>query len=288
MALTTRRRLLLVAVSALLGVVLAGPLVARSLSAFSPLPVPNPVVFTPLIGLLIYWWTDGIEEVLAVLVGTTLVGTVVVVGFLSIPAFVLEASVDGRGAVYQSSIFNALVKIIFALPFVALTVVFASLVDSELGLLERYHPRGEPTRQLVALTAGVALLALVVAGGLGANYASVVDQSTAEVEVIGVDTVGEAIEVEVRVPNRLRTEMYVRSVVVDVALNGSTPRRAVSLPRARIDEGTSRTFVVTVGTISPAAYRDAESVRITGVVRIEAFRTYETGLRIEPWTREEA
>lgn len=274
--------------SVLLGVVLAGPLVARSLSPFSPLAVPNPVVFTPVIGLLIYWWTDGIEEVLAVLVGTMLFGTIVVVGFLSIPAFVLDASVAGRGAVYQSSIFNTLVKIIFALPFVAITVVFASLVDTELGLLERYHPRGKPTRRLVAVTAILALVALAVAGGLGANYASVAAQSTAEVEVVGVDTAGEAIEVEVRVPNRLRTNMYVRSIVVDVALNESTPQRGVSLTRSWIDEGSSRTFVVTVEEISPAAYRDAESVSITGIVRIEAFRTYETGLRIEPWTRESA
>ena len=288
MGLTTRRRLLLVAVSVLFGVVLAGPLVARSLSAFSPLPVPNPLVFAPVTGLLIYWWTESIEEVLAVLVGTTLVGTVIVVGFLSIPAFILEASVSGRGAVYQSSIFNALVKIIFSLPFVAITIVFASLVDSELGLLERYHPRGKLTRRLIALTVGLAVLALVVAGILGANYASVAEQSTTEVEVVGVEPAGEAIEVEVRVPNRLRTNMYVRSVVVDVALNGSTPQRAVSLSRAWIDEDTSRTFVVTVGDISPAAYRNAESVRITGVVRIEAFRTYETGLQMEPWTRESA
>lgn len=283
---TTRRRLLLVAVSVLLGVALAGPLVASALSPFSALPVPNPVVFTPVLGLLIYWWTDGIEEVLAVLVGTILVGTVVVVGFLSIPAFVLDASVAGRGALLQSSIFNALVKIIFALPFVAITVVFASVLDSELGLLERYHPRGEPTRQLLALTVGLALLALVVGGALGANYASVAEQSTAEVEVVGVDTSGEAIQVEVRVPNRLRTEMYVRSIVVDVALNGSTPERGVSLTRTWVDEGTARTFVVTVDEISPAAYQDAESVRITGIVRIEAFRSYETGLRIDPWTRE--
>jgi hypothetical protein len=277
--------LLLVAVSVLLGVALAGPLVAGALSPFSPLPVPNPVVFTPVLGLLIYWWTDGIEEVLAVLVGTTVVGTLVVVGFLSIPAFVLDASVAGRGAVYQSSIFNAFIKIVFALPFVAITVVAASLLDSELGVLERYHPRATPTRRLVALTVGLALVALVVAGGLGANYASVADQSTAQVEVVGVDTTGEAIDVEVRVPNRLRTEMYVRSVVVDVTLNGSTPNRGVSLTRAWIDEGSSRTFVVTVDEISPSDYRDAESVRITGIVRIEAFRSYETGLRLEPWTR---
>jgi hypothetical protein len=72
--------------------------------------------------------------------------------------------------------------------------------------------------------------------------------------------------------------------VVEVQLNGGTPVRSSLLPRARIPAGEERTFVVTTAEPSPAAYRDAESVRVTGVVRIVAFRGYETSLELEPWS----
>lgn len=284
MASSYRRRLGLAAVGVGVGLFLGATFAAEALAVYALAPVPPALLFAPVAGLLVYWWTDGIRELLAVVVVVSVVGVAVVVAVLSTPVLVLDATTAGRGAVYQSGIFNALVSLLPALPVVALSAALASVLDTELGLLERYHPRGETTRRLVAATLGLVLVAAAFTGAATVNYASVAEQSRAGVTVTGVDAEGDRLRIGVAVPNRLTGEMFVRSVVIEVQLNGGTPVRSSLLPRARIPAGEERTFVVTTAEPSPAAYRDAESVRVTGVVRIVAFRGYETSLELEPWS----
>lgn len=278
------RRLALGAAGVALGVLLGAPAAASVLAPFSWVPVPNPVLIAPVVGVLLYWWTDGIEEVLGGVILVAIAGLAVVVLTVSAPALVLNATA-GQGAIYQTGFFNAIASMALAVPFVGLTAALASVLDTELGLLRQYHPRGVITPRLVAATVGLALLSALLAGSVGANYASVAAQSQVDVTVVGVDVGEETVAVDVRVPNRLRATMRVQSIVLDVRINGTEPLRATSLQRATVSRGENRTFEVTVDELSPAAYRDAESIRITGVVRFRAFRGYESSVPVEPWQR---
>lgn len=284
MAPSNRRRVTLGAAAAVLGLFLGAAFAARALAVYAVLPVPPSLLFAPVVGLLVYWWTDGIRELLGAVVVVSVVSIAVVVVAVSTPVFVLDATAGGRSAVYQTGMFNALVSLLPAIPIVALSAALASVLDSELGLLEQYHPRGETTRRLVAATLGLALLMTAFTGAAAVNYASVAEQSQADVSVSGVDADGERLRIGVTVPNRLTGEMYVRSVVVEVQLNDTAPQRASLLARATVPAGGERTFVVPAEEPSAAAYRNADSVRITGIVRIAAFRGYETGLELEPYS----
>lgn len=283
MAQSNRRRAVLAVAGVVLGLFLGATFAARALAVYAPLPVLPALLFAPVAGLFVYWWTNGIRELLGVLIVLSVVSIGVVVAAVSTPVFVLDSTTGGRSAVYQTGMFNALVSLLPAIPVVALSAALASVLDTELGLLERYHPRGETTRRLVAVTVGLTLLATAFTGVAAVNYASVAEQSQADVTVTGIDAEGDRLRVAVTVPNRLTSEMYVRSVVVEVALNGSTPQRTSLIARTTVPTGGEETFVVTAEEPSAAAYRNADSVRITGVVRVAAFRGYETGLELEPY-----
>lgn len=280
-----KRRSALGAGALALGIFLGAPQAAGVLAPFSPVPVPNPLVVTPLVGLLLYLWTDGVQEVLGVVLLCGVVAAAVVVLTLAAPTFVLNDTAAGQGAFYQTGMFNAIAALLLALPLVVVTAVVASVLDAELGLLAQYHPRGELTAQLVAATAGLALLSALLVGSVGANYASVAEQSQIEVTVAGVDASGEAVEVFVDVPNQLRSTMRVRSIVLDLEVNGTEHVRASSLQRTTVPPGANQTFVVRVDELTSDHYRAAENVRITGVVRFRAFRTYESRVEVAPWTR---
>jgi hypothetical protein len=286
MAPSNRRRAVLAAVGVVLGLFLGTTFAAEALAVYALTPVPPALLFAPVVGLFVYWWTDGVHELLGLLVVVSTVGIAVLVGILSTPVFVLDASTAGRSAVYQSGIFNALVSLLPAIPIVALSAALASVLDMELGLLERYHPRGETTRRLVAATLALALVAAAFTGVATVNYASVAEQSRADVTVTGVDVDDDGLRIGVSVPNRLTAGMVVRSIVVEVQLNDTAPTRSSILPRTTVPAGEELTFVVPAEEPSPAAYRNAESVRVTGVVRIVAFRGYETSLELEPWSPE--
>lgn len=284
---TARRHLVLLAAAIMLGTGLGGAQVLSVLAAYRPFPFPSPLVLAPVVGLLVYWWTRGVREVLGVLTGVTTVALAVVVAAVSVPVAVIDASAAGAGALYQLGIFQALVGVLPVVPLVALTTAFASALDSETGLLRRYHSRGRPTATLAVVTVGGAVLVVLFAGVVGANYASVAAQSQVEASVVGVDTEDGAVQVAVEVPNRLADTMYVRSVVLDVELNGTQTVRASETPRAQVQPGNDRTVVVSVEALSPAEYRHAESVRITGVVRFWAFGGYEGDLSVATYTARE-
>jgi len=281
---STTRRVVLALGGVLLGVLLGGPYAASALSTYGVFPVPNPILVTPVVGLLVYWWTRGIRELLALLALVALVAAAFVVAVLSAPVYVLEATAGGSAAVYQTAVFNAIASLLPAVPVVALAAAFASVLDTETGLPAAYHPRGDLTRRLVAATLGLAVVAAAVAGAVGANYASAARQSQADVTVLGVDDSEDRLRVGVRVPNRLTSGMLVRSIVLDIRLDGSRTVRVSYLARTTVPPGEVGTFAVPVDReeLSPAAYRDAD-VRITGVVRVAAFRGYETTLRVEPY-----
>ncbi|MFB6299169.1 MAG: hypothetical protein ABEH65_02810 [Halobacteriales archaeon] len=286
MGATLHRRAQLAAASIALGVLLGAPQALSSLSQYSSFPFPNPLIFTPIVGVLLYWWTEGISESIGVFIVSSLVGLLVVIVAISIPVFVLDASAAGRGALYQLGIFSAITSILPALPIVAITTGLASVIDTEIGLMRRYHPRGEATARLIGVTVGLAIITAILVGVVGANYASVAAQSQATATIVGVDVSEDGVQIGVRIPNRLRSAMYVQSIFLDFRVNGTQPIRSSFLPRTTIQPGETRTFAVPVEKLSPAAYRNAQSIRISGVVRFRAFRGYASDLPIRPWTPE--
>lgn len=281
-----RRHAVLGAAGVVLGLLLGSTFAARALSVYLFFPIPPSLLFAPVVGLLVYLWTDRIQELLGVLVVVSVVAIGVLVLAVSTPAFVLDATAAGRGALYRVGVFNAFVSILTAVPIVVLSAAFASVLDTELRLIEQYHLRGETTRRLLAVTIGITLLTTSVAGLAVVNYASVAEQSQAEVTVSGVDVDGDQLRVGVTVPNRLTGRMDVRSVVIEIQLNDSAPQRTSLLARETIAPGGEQTFVVRVEEPTATAYRNADSVRITGVVRVEAFNGYEAGLAVDPYTAE--
>lgn len=286
MGTTLHRRAMLAAVSIALGVLLGAPQALSNLSQYSSFPFPNPLLFTPIVGVLLYWWTEGIREAIGVFIGSAVVSLLVVIVAVSTPVFVLDASAAGRGALYQLGIFNAITSILPALPLVAITTATASVLDTEIGLMQRYHPRGKATTQLIGVTIGLAVLTAVLVGVVGANYASVATQSQAQATIVGIEVTEDGVQVGVRIPNRLRSAMYVQSIVLDIRVNATQPIRSTFLPRTTIQPGQSRVFSVPVEELSPGAYRNAQSIRITGIVRFRAFRSYESSLRVQPWAPE--
>lgn len=286
MSRTLPRSLELLLAGVALGTALGGPFAYEALSTYRTLPIPNPLFLAPVVGLLVYWWSTDLRE------GLWLVGVVAAVAglqmilVLSVPAFVLDASPAGRAAVYQTAIFNAITSLVLPLPFVVITVVAASLLDTETNVLD-WMERGRPDVNLVAITLALVAISGVLSGVVGLNYASAAEQSRADVTIAGIDADGERVAVTVTVPNRLRASMAVESVVLDFRLDDSRNVRASRILDARVPPGATGRFVVEVdpGELSPSAYRGAASVHVEGIVRVSAFHDYDVDLRVEPYDR---
>lgn len=267
-----------------LGGALGGPFAYGALSTYSSVPIPSPLVLAPVVGLLVYWWSTDITEGLELIAVTTVAAGIYMVVVLSIPAFVLDASAAGRAAVYQTAIFNTFTSLLLPLPIIVITVALASVLDTETKLLSGIE-RGRPGTRLVGATLALLVVSVLLTGAIGTNYASAVDQSRADVTVRGIDVVDDQVVVTVAVPNRLRTAMTVESVVVEFTLNGTDHVRATDVVRRDVAPGETVGFRVPVERekLSATEYRQASSVRVEGIVRVSAFREYETDLVIEPY-----
>lgn len=263
---------------------MTGPFVYDVLSTYRTLPLPTPLVFTPVFGVLVYWWSEDVRSVITVFATMLVAAGVAMVAVLSIPAFVLDVSAGGRAVIYQTAIFRAFTALVLSIPFTAITLVLASVLDTETTLLS-WIDRGRPDTTLVSVTVGLVAFSVLLTGVVGLNYASAADQSRVSPTIEGVDVENEQVVVSVTVPNRLRSPMTVQSIVLDIRLNESENLRVSRVVNSPVRAGETARYPVTVptGELPPSQYRLASSVHIEGVVRISAFNDYDADLSVTPY-----
>lgn len=279
------RRFVLVAAAIAIGVALGGPYAHAALSQYTTFPFFDPLLLTPIVGFLIYWWADGIHEGLMLIGLVTLSACLYMVLVLSIPVFVLDSSAGGRAAVYQAAIFNTATSVLLSLPFIVISAAFSVVLDTETKLLDRLD-RDPASQKIVAVTLALFLAGLVVSGAVGLNYVSAVEQSQADVTIDEVGVVDGRVTIVVTVPNKMRASMEVESIVLDITVNETEYVRTADVVRQDVDSNQTGRFTISIEreTLSADRFRRASSIRLEGVVRISAFRGYETDLTIDRLT----
>ncbi|MDY6818339.1 MAG: hypothetical protein SVG88_06720 [Halobacteriales archaeon] len=274
-------------VAVLLGTTVGGLLAHTLLYQYGSLPVPYLVGVSPLVGLLLYWWTDSLWEVLVTLFLVTIVAFLTAVAVFSTPLYVLENTtvVESNllllNSIAQTILFSGLTAILLAVG-----IIIASFLFREGLLPDTWRAyRGQLTLQLAVVTLVVVLIGAGVTGTLVRNYGSAVEQGTEAVDV-GEVTVVESnnqLRSSLVVRNRLAEPMTIDSYLVHYWINGSNePLTDRGFPNRQIPA--EDTGVVWVGIDADPAFElagsDTAAVRITGFVYVTGFNGYRVRLDI--------
>ncbi len=280
-----RRWLLLGFVGAIAGTGIGSLFFVSEFYEYSPFefPLPNFVII-PTVGMLLYFWTRTVDEVLALSSLTALVcGTVAAIAYLT-PLFVQDGMIDTQRHMLTTQAFSR---------FVGGVSLSAVLLGCGLivGVILRNEVLGRPAddevmrrrrRMLVAAT-GAATLPIPVWGTrVATNYAAALEYRGRRATVTDTQLRGEELDVTVSIPNDLPDEVLVESVLVQVA-GGYERESTSSLPEKTIPSESSLELSVAVGSIAAVLDEEPDAIHIDGYVNVSGLTGFEERMRIDPY-----
>ena len=242
------------------------------------------LVFIPIFGLLLYFWTRTVEEVLALSSVTIAVGgTVTSIAYLT-PLFVQDGLIDAQRNLLTMQAFSRFVGVVTLSTF----LIGCGLV---VGVILRNEVLGRPTdrpvvkrrrRVLAGATVAAVLPAPVLASRLVTNYASALDHRTQQVTIEGAQLNGDELQLRISVPNALTAELFVESVLVYVT-GGRERLSSSEFPEATVPRESRSEITVDVGSVADALAEDPNELHIDGYVRVSAFTGFEERMRIQAY-----
>lgn len=271
-------------VSLLLGVAVGGLLSQALLFEYGVVPVRWLLLATPVVGAVLYWWTDRLEELLS-----TISVSIVIAGLTTLLAFLTPLFVVRTSTVAEQNILllNALSRTFLHLGLAAVLVVVGVVVTA-VAYRERLVPdrlfehRGEPSAILVVLTVMIVMVAGTLAVPLVRNYGSAVEQRGVDPSVDRVCYFPEedTIYVSIGVPNRLTDRMWIDSYLFQIRGVGPKPIALRGFPNEPIPAGETGTVGawIEVDNNVSAALEDPARAEISGYIYAEAFNDFSTRL----------
>lgn len=274
------------AVAVLLGVAVGGLLSQTLLYKYGSLPIRWVVLFTPVVGAVLYWWTDVLEELLsAVSVSIIVAGLTTVLAYAT-PLFVIRSPSVAEQNVL---LLDAINRTFLYLGLTAVLLVIGSVVAA-FAYRERLVPdrllenRGRPSAALVLLTVGIVVIAGTLAVPLVRNYGSAAEQREVEPSVDRVCHFPEegTIYVSIAVQNRLTDRLWIDSYLLQVSGLEPEPIALRGFPHAPIGSGETgyvEAWIDVDENLSSALAGPAE-VEISGYIYTEAFNDFSVRLDV--------
>jgi len=178
---------MLLVVAILLGLSEGGLIAYTLLYKYGTVPIRSVLVAAPIVGVVLYWWANTLEELLSMISALTIVAGVSTIVVYATPLYVLP---DPSVAEQNVLLLDALNRTFLHLGLSTVLVVFGALGTAiayrESLLPDRWlENRGRPNAGIALITVAIVLVAGILAVPMIQNYASAVDQQGVEASVDG-------------------------------------------------------------------------------------------------------
>jgi hypothetical protein len=215
-----RRWGILLVVSILLGLSEGGLIAYTLLYKYGTLPIRTVLAAAPIVGVVLYWWANTLEELLSMISALTIVAGVSTIVAYSTPLFVLP---DPSVAEQNVLLLDALNRTFLHLGLSTVLVVFGALATA-IAYREALLPdswleqRGRPNAGIALVTVAIVLVAGTLAVPMLQNYASAVGQQDVEASVDRICYLPseDTIYVSIAVPNNMGGQLWIDSYLFEV------------------------------------------------------------------------
>lgn len=215
-----RRWGILFVVTVLLGLAEGGLIAHTLLYKYGTVPIRSVLAGAPIVGVLLYWWANTLEELLSMISILTIVAGVSTIAAYVTPLFVLpDPSVPEQNVL----LLNALNRTFLHLGLSTVLVVFGALATA-VAYREELLPdswleyRGRPNVRIALVTIAIMLAAVTLTVPLLQNYASAVGQQDIEASVDRICYLPseDTVYVSIAVPNNMAGQLWIESYLFEI------------------------------------------------------------------------
>ncbi len=241
-------------------------------------------VIVPLFGLMLYFWTQSLREVLSILSATALLGGTISALMYLTPLYVFETVPDAQRYMLTTQAFSR-----FALAFTLGGVLLGAGVI--VGAILRNEVLGGPTddwtvdqhrRSLIASTGALTVSSALLGASVVNNYATAFEHREYHATIDDGELQGDELSVTLSVPNALAGDLQIDSIVMHVT--GEYERLTWStLPEETVPSDSSFDLPLEIGSVAEVLDEDPETIRIDGYVNISAFASLEERMLIDEY-----
>lgn len=269
-------------VAAVLGIGLGGLFAASMLYEYSPFATSY-LAAIPVFGVLLYFWTRAVERTITLAAVSVVVGGVVGGGTYLTPLVVQDGVTDLQwNFVVLQSFSRIVVFVAIGSVLLGAGLVVGSVLRNEVLGRGIDGPTSDSRRRILGLsTVVVAGSAATLGSQTVLNYASTIEHESRQVTVEDAVRSGDELSVTLSIPNELRDELRVESVLV-IAV-AEEHRSASTLVDRTVPSGASGELTASFDVLPPDGAADPLEVRIDGVVYVSAFSSYEHRMRIREY-----
>lgn len=268
------------------GIAGGGLLAYDALFQYGTVPFANAIFALPLVGVVLYWWTDGLRERLfAVGLQTLVAGGIVIVAF-SIPLGIIEApTMAERTLLLANAIARGLVLGMLGSFLTAIGLITAIGIDREVLAIDRSS---------LTLWLRLGVTAVVITAGVGLadtatqNYGSAVDQRAVTIELAEpIEREGAEYVLTLLIPNRLSAPLSIESVLLSIDRPGQDRLSVQAFPTKSIPARSRGTVSIPfrADRLVSADRTTDPTVTVAGFVYTTAFNGYRARHDLEPTVR---